>query len=96
MCHFEIRKTYRFQIRKINLFQTRKRVVFKYEKCGLYVFPNTNVTYFASNGTPKKTMHSSYRGVAYVCGRHKKNFCLKFCSPFNILTCISPPATIMF
>ena len=24
----------------------RKRVVFRYEKCGLYVFSNTNVTNF--------------------------------------------------
>ena len=46
MCHFQIRKTYHFQIRKINLFQIRKRVIFKYEKCDLYVFSNTNVTYF--------------------------------------------------
>ena len=46
MCHFQIRGTYRFQIRKINLFQIRKGVVFKYEKRGLYVFSNTNVTFF--------------------------------------------------
>ena len=46
MCHFQIRKTYHFQMRKINLFQIRKRVIFKYEKCDLYVFSNTNVTYF--------------------------------------------------
>ena len=44
MCHFQIRKTYRFQIRKL--------IVFKYNKCGLYVFLNTNVTYFSKHGTP--------------------------------------------
>ena len=31
---------------KINMSQIQKGVVFKYEKCGLYVFSNTNVTFF--------------------------------------------------
>lgn len=41
----QIRKMYHFQIRKISLFQIRKCVVFKYEKFGLYIFLNLNVTY---------------------------------------------------
>ena len=57
MCHFQIQKMSLFQIRECAIFKYEKGTVFKYEKCGLYVFSNTNVTYFHSK------RHAIYDGI---------------------------------
>ena len=49
---FSNTKNVPFSNTKNKSFQKRKGIVFKYKKYGLYVFSNTNVTFFASNGTP--------------------------------------------
>ena len=46
MYHFQIQKMSLFQMGECSIAKYKKRTVFKYEKCGMYVFSNTNVTYF--------------------------------------------------